>query len=284
MSSWSILYRGPLSSCNYSCTYCPFAKTKNTKAELADDAARLQRFVDWVATRQEQIGILFTPWGEGLIRKAYQKAMTRLSHLPHVRRVSIQTNLSGSLNWMAQVNRARFALWTTFHPSQITLDKFVARCWQLEALGIRYSVGLVALKEDLSYLEALRAHLPAHRYVWANAYKRVEQYYTPAEIAQIERVDPLFSYNNQYHPSLNQSCQAGQTAFTVDGAGDVRRCHFIDDVLGNIYTQDIAQVLRPRLCSNATCGCYIGYVHLDRLKLYERYKTGILERIPPPFR
>lgn len=284
MSSWSILYRGPLSSCNYSCTYCPFAKTKNTRAELADDAARLERFVDWVGTRPESIGILFTPWGEGLIRKSYQKAMTQLSHLPQVRRVSIQTNLSGSLGWMEQVNKDSFALWTTFHPSQISIANFVARCEELEAMNIRYSVGFVALKEDLPYLEELRALLPSHRYLWANAYKRIENYYTPEEMARIEQIDPLFGYNNQYHESLGQACQAGNTAFTVDGEGDVRRCHFIGEVLGNIYDQDIATTLHPRPCSNASCGCYIGYVHLDRLKLYDTYQQGILERIPPPFR
>lgn len=284
MSSWSILYRGPLSSCNYSCTYCPFAKTKNTKAELADDAARLMRFVDWVKTRQEQIGILFTPWGEGLIRKAYQQAMTTLSHLPQVRRVSIQTNLSGSLNWMQEVDKEAFALWTTFHPSQIALEDFVARCWQLEDMGIRYSVGFVALQEDLPYLQQLRQALPEHRYLWANAYKRVNDYYSPEDIQYIEQIDPLFSYNNQYHPSLGKSCQAGHTAFTVDGVGDVRRCHFIGAVLGNIYQQDIKEVLKPRVCTNESCGCYIGYVHLDELDLYQTYQQGVLERIPPPFR
>lgn len=284
MSSWSILYRGPLSSCNYSCSYCPFAKTKNTRAELAEDAAQLTNFVEWVESRQESIGILFTPWGEGLIRKAYQKAMTQLSHMHHVRRVSIQTNLSGNLNWMQQVNKDSFALWTTFHPSQISVENFIARCWQLEEMNIRYSVGIVALKEDLPYLETLRTQLPPHRYLWANAYKRIDNYYTPEEIARIEKVDPLFSYNNQYHPSLGASCQAGHTSFTVDGQGDIRRCHFIGEILGNIYTQNIQEVLQPRTCTNSSCGCYIGYVHMDRLKLYATYQQGVLERIPPPFR
>lgn len=284
MSTWSILYRGTLSSCNYSCNYCPFAKTKNTREELADDAARLEKFVDWVSSRPEEIGILFTPWGEGLIRKAYQKAMTTLSHLPQVRRVSIQTNLSGSLKWMKQVNKETFALWTTFHPSQIAVEDFVAKCWQLEEMGIKYSVGLVALKEDLPFLEILRKQLPTHRYLWANAYKRVQDYYTTDEVAYIEQIDPLFSYNNQYHPSLGKSCQAGHTAFTVDGEGDVRRCHFIGEVLGNIYQQDIQEVLAPSPCTNASCGCYIGYVHLDELQLYKTYQQGVLERIPPPYR
>ena len=40
----SILYRGPLSSCNYDCAYCPFAKRRETPAQLA---AIIQSFADY---------------------------------------------------------------------------------------------------------------------------------------------------------------------------------------------------------------------------------------------
>src|SRR5215469_7546700 len=93
-TSWSILYRGPLSSCNYDCGYCPFAKTRNTREELLHDEQQLKRFTAWAAARTEEIGILFTPWGEALIHRCYQKALCKLSRLPNVRRAAIQTNLS----------------------------------------------------------------------------------------------------------------------------------------------------------------------------------------------
>ncbi len=284
MTNWSILYRGPLSSCNYGCTYCPFAKTKNTRAELAEDAQRLQKFVAWVKSRSENISILFTPWGEGLIRNYYQEAMTTLSHLPQVKKVTIQTNLSCATKWMEKVNKETFALWTTFHPTQISLDKFVDKCSQLDALDIQYSVGFVAFKEELDILERLRNRIHPKRYVWANAYKRVADYYSEADILRIEKVDPLFRYNTVYHQSLGKSCQAGHTSFTIDGNGDVRSCHFIDNILGNIYVDDMQAILAPRTCINATCGCHIGYVHLDELNLYETYEDGVLERIPAAYR
>src|SRR6185436_20891640 len=82
--SWSILYRGPLTSCNYECGYCPFAKTRNTREELQEDARQLRRFTEWVGGRREEIGILFTPWGEALPHEAYQNALCDLSHLPNV--------------------------------------------------------------------------------------------------------------------------------------------------------------------------------------------------------
>ena len=39
---YMVLYRGPLSSCNYGCVYCPFAKKNEAYAELAGDRAALE--------------------------------------------------------------------------------------------------------------------------------------------------------------------------------------------------------------------------------------------------
>src|SRR5436309_15941840 len=113
-TSWSILYRGPLSSCNYACDYCPFAKTRNTREQLQHDEHRLKRFTAWVGSRPEEIGILFTPWGEALIHRSYQNALCGLSRLQNVRRVAIQTNLSGTLDWVSGANPKSLALWCTF--------------------------------------------------------------------------------------------------------------------------------------------------------------------------
>ena len=46
------------------------------------------------------VGVLFTPWGEALVRKGYRDALVELSHLPHVDRVAIQTNLSAPLRFV----------------------------------------------------------------------------------------------------------------------------------------------------------------------------------------
>src|SRR5262245_52291932 len=100
-----VLYRGPLASCNYDCSYCPFAKRRDSSETLREDAIALGRFVDWATAYPEPLAILFTPWGEGLVRKHYSEALVRLSHLPNVQRVAIQTNLSSNLRWVAAANR-----------------------------------------------------------------------------------------------------------------------------------------------------------------------------------
>lgn len=277
----SILYRGPLSSCNYGCDYCPFAKHSETAAEHREDERALDRFVSWVQSRtSDAISILFTPWGEALIRKRYQRALVQLSNMPHVRKVVIQTNLSCSLNWVDECDKRKLALWTTFHPTEVSRARFVASCMELLELGVRFSVGTVGLKEHTGEIEVLRRELPESVYLWINAFKRNPEYYSSEDIERFEAIDSLFPINNENHPSLGRACRCGASVISVYGDGSIRRCHFIQQEIGNIYDDDLREILRERPCTNLTCGCHIGYVHLDHLKLYQIYGDGVLERIP----
>ena len=151
----SLLYRGPLSSCNYECAYCPFAKHQESAAELHQDRVALERFVDWVAARpaEDRLGILFTPWGEALTRSWYREALIRLGGLPQVLKTAVQTNLACSLSWVERCDKAKLALWATYHPSQVTHEKFLGRCCELLARGTRFSVGIVGLREHFPQIE-----------------------------------------------------------------------------------------------------------------------------------
>lgn len=284
MKRWNILYRGPLSSCNYGCEYCPFAKTRNTREELKDDETRLLRFIDWVAHQTDrEIGILMTPWGEALIHRYYRDAIRQLSHLPHVYRVAIQTNLSAPVDFLRNCDLDTAALWTTYHPTQVRLEKFLSRCQDLDDIGARYSVGVVALKEAEDDIKKLRAALNPNTYLWLNAYKRDPHYYEESDLKTFAAIDPHFRTNTTYHDSLGKACRAGHESFTIDGEGNARRCHFVDEPpLGNIYRDgnQFSGKLQPQACPNQTCGCHIGYVHLKTMGLDKVYGDGILERIP----
>jgi hypothetical protein len=277
----SILYPGPLSSCNYSCGYCPFAKRREGAAELAADRRALWRFVDWVASRSEdRISILFTPWGEALIRRWYQDALERLTGLPNVGTAAIQTNLSVRVDWAARCDPTRLAIWATYHPGEVDRAAFLARCGELTRLGVRYSVGVVGLKEHFDAIARLRQELPDDVYLWVNAYKRVPDYYSDDAFRFLEGIDPLFPVNNTRHPSQGRSCRTGLSVISVDGMGTMRRCHFVPEVIGNLYEPGFERALVERPCPAATCSCHIGYVHLDHLRLGAVFGHGLLERIP----
>ena len=277
----TILYRGPLSSCNYGCAYCPFAKHVESDAEHAHDAIALARFINFIESRQDiNFSIFFTPWGEALIRRRYQSAIAHLTNLSNADKVAIQTNGSCRLDWVEQCEKSKLGLWVTYHPSQITRDKFLARCHEMLRREVRFSVGVVGLKEHFEEIAALRAALPNDIYLWVNAYKRIEDYYTHEDTNFLTAIDALFPINNQRHDSLGHNCRAGHSVISVDGNGTIYRCHFIKTPLGNIYEPDWEKVLQQRVCTNTTCGCHIGYVHMDRLKLYDIFGEGVLERIP----
>jgi MoaA/NifB/PqqE/SkfB family radical SAM enzyme len=277
----SILYRGPLSSCNYGCEYCPFAKHRETDEEHEADGRALERFLQWVeGRRQDRISVFFTPWGEALIRRRYQRAMVRLTRLPHVEKAAIQTNLSCRLDWVEACDKSKLGIWATFHPTEVRRERFLAQCRELDVRGVRFSAGVVGMKEHAAEIEALRSELPPHIYLWINAYKRLPDYYTEAEARWLETIDPLFPINNQRHPSLGRACRCGHSVISVDGEGTVRRCHFIREPIGNLYEPDFEAALQDQPCPNATCGCHIGYVHMDHLGLYEVFGDGVLERVP----
>ncbi|MFI2213373.1 STM4011 family radical SAM protein [Streptomyces sp. NPDC020141] len=275
----TLLYRGPLASCDYDCPYCPFAKRRDSVDRLRADRAALERFTGWAAAqRGDRLSVLFTPWGEGLVRSWYRRALVELSRLPQVRRVAIQTNLSCRTDWLAEGDPERLALWCTYHPGQTPYDRFLGKCRDLVRLGVRFSVGTVGLPEHLEHARRLRADLPDQVYLWVNAAEGHR--YTDAEAAAWTELDALFPYSRDPHRSAGLPCRTGASVVSVDGDGTVRRCHFVREELGNLYDGSYRAALGPRPCPRAVCDCHIGYVHLESLPLYDVFAGGVLERIP----
>jgi hypothetical protein len=276
----SILYRGALSSCNYGCVYCPFAKHHESDAEHAHDGEQLARFLTWCERFEGPLAVFFTPWGEALTQRRYQEAMVRLSKWPHVGKVAIQTNLSARLDFLEACEPSKVGVWATYHPEWTSEARFLAQCERLRTRGVSFSVGVVGFPRFRPALDSLRAKLPADVYVWVNAVKSSDAGYQPADLDHFTAVDPLFPVNLVRHESLGRACAGGHTVISVDGEGVIRSCHFIKAPLGNLYEGDVREVLRPRPCAAATCGCHIGYVHLEPLGLRHVFGAGILERNP----
>ncbi|WP_251075793.1 STM4011 family radical SAM protein [Streptomyces sp. ISL-12] len=275
----TVLYRGPLASCDYDCPYCPFAKRRDSREQLRADRAALERFAAWAAdSTDDRLSVLFTPWGEGLTRSWYRRTLTELSHLPHISRVAIQTNLSCRTDWLADADPGTLALWCTYHPGQTPYDRFLAKCRDLAARGVRFSVGVVGLPEHLDAARRLRADLPGHVYLWINAAEG--HTYDDAQATTWTALDPLFPYSRHPHTSAGLPCRTGESVISVDGDGTVRRCHFVRAELGNLYDGSYRPALRPRPCPLAVCDCHIGYVHLETLPLYDVFAGGVLERVP----
>ncbi|MCQ4085849.1 STM4011 family radical SAM protein [Saccharibacillus sp. JS10] len=277
----TLYFRGSLSSCNYSCPYCPFSKNKDSAETLAKDRQQVETFVNWVAAQQSsghRFSIFFNPYGEGLVHAWYREAMITLSHTPHIDRVAIQTNLSAKLDWTDSLNPNTAAFWATYHPGETEEKRFLSRCFDLIERQISLSVGSVGVRSAFERIESIRRELPEDVYVWVNAFKDRKNYYQPHEIERLRAIDPLFELNLPDYESLNHPCRTGETVFFVQGSGIVKRCYSDRRVIGHLYRDGLEGLSKTRPCQMKSCGCYIGYVHMPELEMERHYGEGLLER------
>lgn len=277
----SVLYRGPLSSCNYGCRYCPFAKRAETKAQLLGDRQGLDDFAAWLGREaRHRWRILFTPWGEALVRPWYRRTAAALTHLAQVDSVAVQSNLSCGLGWVHASRTDRLVFWATYHPTEVARERFLRQVCRLRTLGARVSVGMVGVPEFVDEIRAMRRRLPSDIYLWINAQQPRARPYTLAEQAAFQAIDPQFPLTARRQPSLGKACQTGELTFTVDGRGDMRRCHFVEGVIGNIHDDHWEQALRPRACPNRFCDCFLGKAQLRADSLASFFGQTVLERVP----
>lgn len=277
----SVLYRGPLSSCNYGCHYCPFSKRTETETQLERDRKSIAKFVARLSSLpHHEWKVLLTPWGEALVRHWYRQGVTRLTHVPHVMSVAIQTNLSCGLGWLAGCRTERLSLWATFHPTETTVGAFVRKVQQARDRGVRVSAGVVGVPEFLDEILKLRRSLPEEVYLWINAQQPRPRPYTSAQVALLTSIDPQFPVTLHRQKSRGKPCRAGELSFTVDGRGNMRRCHFVDEVIGDFHAADWEQALQPRQCPNRFCDCFLGKAQLLNDALLPFFGTTLLERLP----
>ena len=277
----TLIYRGPLASCNYGCRYCPFAKRVDTAAQLRRDQAALRRFVDRVielSAESQPLRVLFTPWGEALTRRWYRNAIGELSQ--HLARVAVQTNLTCGTAWLSDTRTDRVGFWASWHPSETSLESFVQRVCAADACGASVSAGTVISADRFDHALALREALPEHVPTWLNPEAPRRHRFADEVLTQLETVDPLLRQSLTQHRPLGLPCEAGERSLTVDGQGALRRCHFTEPVIGNLYHADWPDALQPRLCPKGQCNCYLGYAQLPHLPIRDAMGDGLLERHP----
>jgi MoaA/NifB/PqqE/SkfB family radical SAM enzyme len=281
-----VLFRTRLEWCNYTCHYCPWNATHNTVEPdtFREDARRVHRIVGRVAELLRPVEFFITPKAEYLVLPYWREAVGRLLALPQVKRVTVQTNLSFDVTtFLDRIDSAKLALWTTYHPCEVNDHGLAAlqAKWQLLLdRGVPFSVGIVGTKENIAQAERLRDWLDRRVYVWVNAYKREKDYYTLKDRQKLRAIDPYFDHNDQHYPSLGRPCTAGQRAVYLDDEGDLRRCFFVGDVIGNLFRDGWTTLPAPLTCPVRTCHCYVGQMHIVDLDFRAIYGTYLAARIP----
>lgn len=277
-----IYYRGYLKSCNYRCSYCPFAKHPATTKEIQKDEEALNRFTTWVGEQKNMLSIMFVPYGEALIHSYYVKQLALLSRMPNVSAISCQTNLSLNPQKFIQQLRdensdlSKLNLWATFHDEMESKERFSEKVEYLHK-HIGVCVGVVGTPQMIAELSKFRSMLPQSVYLWVNAMDGLNRKYTSEEVNLINSIDPLFSLELANPKAEVRSCCAGVESLFVAAEGDVFACNRSKVRLGNIYDQN---ALDQATCKARSCDCFLAYVHRKDLACANIFEEGRFFRVP----
>ena len=210
----SILYRGPLSSCNYGCGYCPFAKRardgrragpRSRRRWSASSAGSTARPAD------DRIGDPVHALGRGADPPLVSGGAGPAEPLA-ARRAGRRSRPTcrAALDWVGAVRQAQAGALGDVPSRRRSPRPLPGKCRRAgsarRALSASASSACGALRRRS---RRCAANCPQHVYLWINAYKARPDYYRPGEAEWLTAIDPLFPLNNRRHPSLGRPCRAG---------------------------------------------------------------------------
>ncbi len=281
MAQNMIQYRGSLKSCNYGCSYCPFAKRRSSPSELLKDREDWRRFVEHLETHSEPYGaVMVVPYGEALIHDYYWEGLARMSRMGTMEGVGAQTNLSFNVERQLTIfkesggRKEKLRVWATFHPEMTTVPLFAAQCRKLLSAGIRICAGAVGVPENLETLQRLKEALPVGCCLWINRMDGLNRRYTEEEQQAFLRIDPWFYRELHVKKAMPEQCPG---RLFVESDGRMRRCTISAPPEGNWYDTGRTETLP---CRKKACTCYLAYG--GRMDCEERTAFGRwpLFRIP----
>lgn len=319
MHKRTVIYRGSLKSCNYSCSYCPFARHRALMAEVEEDRQNFARFCDSIVRRSQafSIGAVFlAPYGEASIHRWYWEGLSCLADLPGIDRVGMQTNLSFSVEEclhlfdssgknssgetfltedfpdrrvpernvpgenLVERKRDKLCIWATFHPEMTTVKEFTDKCHRLIGNHVRVCVGAVGVPGHISIIKELREKLSPAVYLWINKMDGLRRNYSPEEIEAFVQTDPFFEYELDNPEAAAQMCE--DRCF-VEADGRLRTCNIsrIKDV--NWYEGREEEIFGA-VCSRKRCSCYLAYGGRADFALKNIFGEYPAYRIPRMFR
>lgn len=297
----TIYFRGFTDFCNYSCSYCPFAK-KTPSHQLKKDEEQLQKLYTWLISKAEETSsevqksnkkgdnantslsetspkrfqIMITPYGEGLIHPLYQEYMARFAQLANVDKVGIQTNLSLEaelfLKKLPEDTAHKWYLWATFHSEFADMEIFAKKA-NLLCEHVNISCGIVANSNNLSDIKHLRALLNPDLYLWINAQDSLRKSFSKELIVEISKIDPLFAYEfysnrKQDFSSQFQHCSSYENLY-IDGGRYSNQCFF-----------KRKQAIAEDCHDHGKCNCYLGYHNFKNNPLSSFFEENRAFRIP----
>ena len=276
-------FNGRYAQCNYSCPYCYVATSVNKGMHFQYDIEK------WEAAFSRHFDdthvVFYLSYGEPMTASKFYDVIDMVGRHPNWE-VKITSNVSVKLDKLLSsrvAQEGRLHVNTSFHPTQISLGKFIDKCDQLREHNIEPSIVYVMYPKQIDdfeskYLPAFRekgyrVHIRAFRGLYRG--KKYPGAYTKEEWAKTAKY--MDSGNLKYQlgevNGLGRLSMLGVTHILVDNNGKIEMCdsYVGDRHYGNIFDDALRLDLEPKpfpgLVPLAAVDDIADYVELDYMDL-----------------
>jgi MoaA/NifB/PqqE/SkfB family radical SAM enzyme len=296
--------------CNFRCSYCvsinDYAKS-NTADWPAEDQARFEKIVEWIAGRPFRVGVRLATLGEPFASRPFLAKAAWLSIRPNVDFVELLTNGSLLKRRLEQLDRegdiSKVSLWVTHHHTEIPIPRFIENarfaqehygCFvvvngllfpdnEASVVELRQAAGEAGLRFnlDLGY-DPLTPHGVHTRLDDMVPVMRGQEEDGIARAIRLGAHPELLELNLAAMRDLrHEMCSAGHNYFYIGIRGDVYRCSRYQalgkDRLGNVLHDDFEVHLNS--APWAVCGAGFGCGNKEDFLNLQRH---LRHNGPPP--
>lgn len=273
-----IYFRGRIDFCNYTCSYCPFAKNKASDILLKREELELEELYKYISSSEDDIRLFIAPYGEAMIHSLYHDYILKIAALDNVSAIGVQSNLSFDIDSFiskfgsSDAMLKKFNIWASFHPEMLSAEKFAYKINKLSTY-IDVCAGTVADLDNEFLLRKLRGLINPDIYLWLNAYDKKRALFTKDKIKNLLEIDPLFKYEFKtfrqqvYKDMPDKLCHSYDNAYINKGISN--NCFFKKTV----YKGDDCY-------NHKICDCYLGYSNFREPKFYKFFDDNYIFRKP----
>lgn len=250
-------FNGRYAHCNYACPYCYVATSVNKGMHFNYDVETWEKAFEKHFKDKEII--FYFSYGEPMMAgNVFYDVLEMIGRHP-TWEVRMTSNVSLSLKRLLETRVAqegRLNINASFHPTQISINKFLEKCDEIREHGIEPSVIYVMYPEQIDDLEGYmllfrergyRVHIRAFRGLYKG--KKYPQAYTYKQWRQTAKYMDIGNFKYQLHAvnGLGRMSMLGMSHILVDNLGKIEMCdsYVGDRHYGNIFDDEIYLDIKP---------------------------------------
>lgn len=240
--------------CNYRCPYCFIPSWMRRIKRDMFTKIKKKKWLNTLSNLKFDLEFNFTG-GEPLLKNEFIDFLSELCELENVHYIRVDTNASANVKKLIYKTNKKVRCMATFHPSQVSFDRFINSALLLHQSSNLSMVNYVAYPFDREKILTFIYEF-TKKGIFVNIAKNIRYKY-PKE--QIEFIDSFQTPEDNYYKNKGRvkgnRCLSGFSYIRVNHSGKAKSCRGRH---GNIF-KNLKLADEPIQCPKTSCPCIIDY-------------------------